>query len=136
MTRFSITLEQGVHFVLKCFERMQGGELFVPKIPSIRITELARVMAPKLPFKVVGIRPGEKVHEVMCPADDSHLTLEFADHFVIRPSMIFEVSYDENLLGEKGQPVAGDFQYSSDRNEDWLEGAALAKMILSTEIET
>lgn len=135
MTRFSITLEQGVYFVLKCFERMQGGELFVPKIPSIKITELARVMAPKLPHKVVGIRPGEKVHEVMCPADDAHLTLEFTDHFVIRPSMLFDISYEQNLLGEKGQSVPGDFQYSSDRNEAWLEGEELAKMIRSTEIE-
>src|SRR5258708_19017020 len=74
MTRFLITLEQGVRFVLKSFERMQGGELFVPKIPSIRVTELAQVMAPKIPQKVVGLRPGEKVHEVMCPADDSHRT--------------------------------------------------------------
>src|ERR1700751_1042547 len=135
MTRFSITLEQGVYFVLKCFERMQGGELFVPKIPSIKITELARVMAPKLPHKVVGIRPGEKVHEVMCPADDAHLTLEFTDHFVIRPSRLFDISYEQNLLGEKGQAVGGDFQYSSDRNEAWLQGEELAEMIRSTEIE-
>jgi UDP-N-acetylglucosamine 4,6-dehydratase len=77
MTRFWITLQQGVDFVLKGFERMRGGELFVPKIPSVRIVDLAQAMAPKLPHKMVGIRPGEKIHEVMCPADDSHLTLEF-----------------------------------------------------------
>ncbi|MBV8483405.1 MAG: UDP-N-acetylglucosamine 4,6-dehydratase (inverting) [Verrucomicrobia bacterium] len=136
MTRFSITLEQGVQFVLKCFERMHGGELFVPKIPSIRITEVARVMAPNLPHKLVGIRPGEKVHEVMCPADDAHLTLEFADHFVIQPAILFGSDFRNNLLGEKGMPVAEDFQYSSDRNEHWLEGEQLANMIKSTEMET
>ena len=85
MTRFWITLQQGVDFVLKNFERMHGGEIFVPKIPSVRIVDLATAMAPELPHKIVGIRPGEKLHEVMCPADDSHLTLEFDDHFVIQP---------------------------------------------------
>ena len=136
MTRFSITLEQGVRFVLKCFERMQGGELFVPKIPSIRITEVARVMAPNVPHKLVGIRPGEKVHEVMCPIDDAHLTLEFADHFVIQPAILFSVDFHKNCSGEKGVPVAEDFQYSSDRNDHWLEGEQLAAMIRSTEIES
>jgi UDP-N-acetylglucosamine 4,6-dehydratase len=138
MTRFLITLEQGVHFVLKSFERMQGGELFVPKIPSVRVTELARVMAPDIPQKVIGIRPGEKVHEVMCPADDSHLTLEFSDHFVIRPAIKFSAAQDfrKNRLGEKGMPVSDGFQYGSDRNNDWLEGEKLAAMIKSTEIET
>jgi UDP-N-acetylglucosamine 4,6-dehydratase/5-epimerase len=135
MTRFSITLEQGVRFVLKCFERMQGGELFVPKIPSIQITEVARVMAPGLPHKLVGIRPGEKVHEVMCPADDAHLTFEFADHFVIQPAIPFDLDFQKNCSGEKGVPVSEDFQYSSDRNDSWLEGEELAKMIRSTEIE-
>jgi UDP-N-acetylglucosamine 4,6-dehydratase/5-epimerase len=135
MTRFSITLEQGVQFVLKGFERMKGGELFVPKIPSIRITEVARVMAPNLPYKVVGIRPGEKVHEVMCPLDDAHLTLEFADHFVIQPAISFDLDFQKNSCGEKGSPVAEDFQYSSDRNDHWLEGEKLAAMIRSTEIE-
>ena len=81
MTRFWITLQQGVDFVLKNFERMHGGEIFVPKIPSVKVVDLARAMAPGLPHRIVGIRPGEKLHEVMCPADDSHLTLEFADHY-------------------------------------------------------
>jgi len=135
MTRFSITLEQGVRFVLKCFERMQGGELFIPKIPSVRITDVARVMAPKLPYKVVGIRPGEKVHEIMCPVDEAHLTLEFPDHFVIQPAILFDLDYRLNGAGEKGVPVDENFQYSSDRNDHWLEGEKLAAMIKSTEIE-
>ena len=83
MTRFWITLDQGVDFVSKAFERMHGGELFVPKIPSVRITDLAKAIAPEKSLKIIGIRPGEKLHEVMCPKDDSHLTLEFKSHFVI-----------------------------------------------------
>ncbi|HEX6590868.1 MAG TPA: UDP-N-acetylglucosamine 4,6-dehydratase (inverting), partial [Moraxellaceae bacterium] len=89
MTRFWITLDQGVAFVLKNFERMHGGEIFVPKIPSVRITDLAEAMAPGIKLEVIGIRPGEKLHEIMCPADDSHLTLEFSDHYVLRPTITF-----------------------------------------------
>jgi UDP-N-acetylglucosamine 4,6-dehydratase len=123
MTRFWITLQQGVDFVLKGFERMRGGEIFVPKIPSVRIVDLARAMAPKLPHKMVGIRAGEKIHEVMCPADDSHLTLEFADHFVIRPTIVFsdaDNSYSPNRLGEAGRDVEQGFEYNSGRNERFL----------------
>src|ERR1700747_3723989 len=129
MTRFSITLEQGVYFVLKCFERMQGGELFVPKIPSIRITEVARVMAPNLPPKLVGIRPGEKVHEIMCPVDEAHLTLEFPDHFVIQPAILFDLDYRVNGVKEKGVSVHDNFQYSSDRNHHWLDVEHVAGLI-------
>jgi len=123
MTRFWITLQQGVDFVLKGFERMVGGELFVPKIPSVRIVDLARAMAPALPHRMVGIRPGEKIHEVMCPADDSHLTLEFKDHYVIRPTITFseaDNSYSPNRLGEKGAPAAEGFEYNSGSNERFL----------------
>lgn len=113
---------------------MHGGEIFVPKIPSIRITELARVMAPQLPTKLVGIRPGEKLHEVMCPADDSHLTLEFDSHYVIQPAIIFTSPHDfsTNALGEKGVRVPTDFQYSSDTNDKWLQGDDLLKMVEAT----
>ena len=123
MTRFWITLQQGVDFVLKDFSRMHGGEIFVPKIPSVRIVDLARAMAPKLPQKVVGIRPGEKIHEIMCPADDSHLTLEFDDHYVIRPTITFsdsDVSYTPNILGEKARPAPEGFEYNSGTNERFL----------------
>ncbi len=89
MTRFWITLQDGVDFVLKNFSRMQGGEIFIPKIPSVRITDLAEACGPGLKQDIVGIRPGEKMHEVMCPGDDSHHTLEFDDHFVITPSITF-----------------------------------------------
>lgn len=123
MTRFWITLQQGVDFVLECFQRMQGGEIFVPKIPSIRITDLAAAMAPDLPMRIVGIRPGEKLHEIMCPADDSHLTLEFDDHFVIRPTIRFfhsETDYAANRLGEAGRPVPQGFEYNSGNNAHFL----------------
>jgi UDP-N-acetylglucosamine 4,6-dehydratase len=123
MTRFWISLQQGVDFVLKDLERMRGGEIFVPKIPSVRIVDLASAMAPKLPQKVVGIRPGEKIHEVMCPADDSHLTLEFRDHFVIRPTITFWErgnSYSPNKLGEEGKPAPEGFEYNSGMNESFL----------------
>jgi UDP-N-acetylglucosamine 4,6-dehydratase/5-epimerase len=123
MTRFWITLPQGVEFVLKGFERMRGGEIFVPKIPSVRIVDLAAAMAPKIPQRIIGIRPGEKIHEVMCPADDSHLTLEFQDHFVIRPTITFSDvgnNYSPNRLGESGAPARQGFEYSSGGNAHFL----------------
>jgi len=123
MTRFWITLQQGVDFVLKNFSRMRGGEIFVPKIPSIRIVDLARAMAPDLAHKMIGVRPGEKIHEVMCPTDDSHLTLEFNDHFVIRPTIIFtncDNDFSANNLKEKGVPVRQSFEYNSGTNTQFL----------------
>jgi UDP-N-acetylglucosamine 4,6-dehydratase len=123
MTRFWLTLQQGVDFVLKNFERMRGGEIFVPKIPSVRIVDLASAMAPSLVHKVIGVRPGEKIHEVMCPADDSHLTLEFQDHFVICPTIIFTEhnnDYTPNKLGDEGVPVEQGFEYNSGMNKSFL----------------
>jgi UDP-N-acetylglucosamine 4,6-dehydratase len=122
MTRFWITLQQGVDFVLRSFDRMHGGEIFVPKIPSIRILDLAEAMLPGLLYEVIGIRPGEKLHEVMCPADDAHLTLEFADHFVIRPSiqMTHKKKYECNGLDEVGEPVSAGFAYASGSNPWFL----------------
>lgn len=122
MTRFWITLQQGVDFVIDSFGRMAGGELFVPKIPSARVTDLAEAIAPHLPHDVVGIRPGEKLHEVMCPRDDSHLVLEFSDHFVIRPTINlgFEVDYSRNAVGQCGTPVPHEFEYSSGSNPVFL----------------
>lgn len=123
MTRFWITLQQGVDFVFKNFERMCGGEIFIPKIPSVKITDLAKAMAPNLEQKIIGIRPGEKIHETMCPPDDSHLTLEFTDHFVIRPSIIFtdrDNDYTTNRIGETGAPVEQGFEYESGQNNHFL----------------
>ncbi|MDW8259670.1 MAG: UDP-N-acetylglucosamine 4,6-dehydratase (inverting), partial [Gammaproteobacteria bacterium] len=108
MTRFWITLQQGVDFVLRSLERMHGGEVFVPKIPSARITDLAEAIGPGLPTREIGIRPGEKLHEVMVPADDARLTLEFDDHYVIQPAISFNVHPDfaVNAAGERGHPVS------------------------------
>ncbi|WP_322522120.1 UDP-N-acetylglucosamine 4,6-dehydratase (inverting) [Guyparkeria halophila] len=124
MTRFWITLQEGVDLVINAFQRMHGGEIYVPKLPSVRITDLARALAPDLPQRVVGIRPGEKLHEIMCPADDSHLTLEFADHFVIRPTITFTSrnnDFDTNALGETGRAVEIGFEYNSGSNDHFLD---------------
>jgi len=130
MTRFWITLPQGIDFVLNNFEHMQGGEIFVPKIPSMRILDLVESLVPGMPAKIIGIRPGEKLHEVMCPADDSHLILEFHDHYVIRPAITFlaPVNYEVNPLGEKGKPVEQGFEYSSGNNPVFLTVEQLSEM--------
>jgi UDP-N-acetylglucosamine 4,6-dehydratase len=123
MTRFWITLQQGVDFVLTNFQRMKGGEIFVPKIPSVRITDIVEAMAPGIDTEVVGIRPGEKLHEVMCPRDDCHLTLEFDDHYLIKPTIRFfgtDIDYGVNLLGERGTPVVEGFEYQSGSNPHFL----------------
>ena len=131
MTRFWITLNQGIDFVLKNFTRMQGGEIFVPKIPSMKMTDMAEALAPGVPHKIVGIRPGEKLHEVMCPVESSHLTLEFDDHYVLKPTIEYSYSldYTTNALGEEGIPVAPDFVYSSDVNQEWLTNSQLWEIL-------
>jgi UDP-N-acetylglucosamine 4,6-dehydratase/5-epimerase len=130
MTRFWITLQQGVDFVLKNFARMHGGEIFVPKIPSVRVTDLALAMAPELPHRIIGIRPGEKLHEIMCPCDDSHLTLEFADHYVIKPTIQFggDDDFSRNRLGEVGAAVPPGFEYHSGRNPHFLSVQEIASL--------
>ncbi|MFK5893078.1 MAG: UDP-N-acetylglucosamine 4,6-dehydratase (inverting) [Pseudomonadota bacterium] len=137
MTRFMITLEAGVNFVLKNFQRMQGGEIFIPKIPSMKMTELAHAMAPNLPIKIIGIRPGEKLDEIMCPSDDSHLTLEFDDHYVICPSIQFshESDFSKNLIGEKGKLVEQGFEYNSGNNKEWLSNEEFLEMAKNVDPE-
>jgi len=137
MTRFWITLQEGVDFVLKNFERMQGGEIFVPKIPSMKMTDMAKALAPNLPQKVIGIRPGEKLHEIMCPKDDSHLTLEFDDHFVIQPSITFSspIDFTKNNLNEKGKTVKQGFEYNSRDNTLWLNHKELLEKLAQTSRE-
>ena len=123
MTRFWITLNQAVDFVLKSFERMQGGEIFVPKIPSIKLMDLAKAMAPKLNHKIIGIRPGEKLHEKMCSMQEAHLTIGFKDYYVIKPSIKFydiDIDYLKNELNEIGKPVPENFEYKSNNNEHFL----------------
>jgi len=136
MTRFWITLDDGVEFVVQNFQRMQGGEIFVPKIPSIRILDLVESISGKREYKVVGIRPGEKLHEVMVPEEMAHHSLEFDDHYVITPAIKFfdkTINYLKNKLGEVGQPVADKFEYHSGTNPHFLsidELKALDKVTL------
>jgi len=125
MTRFWITLEKGVKFVIKNFERMHGGEIFVPKIPSMNIMDLAKAVAPKCKTKIVGIRPGEKLHEVMISIDDARNTKELNDCYVIEPAFHWW-SKDSHL---QGKPVADDFCYSSEKNDEWLTIPQLQAMI-------
>lgn len=118
MTRFSITLQEGVDFVLKSFERMVGGETFVPKIPSYRILDVAKAIAPDAKIKIVGIRAGEKLHEVMVPEDEAHMTLEYEDHYVIQPTIQWHDAGNKASPG--GKRCADGFSYSSGRNDRWL----------------
>jgi len=120
MTRFLITLKDGVQFVLDNFQRMHGGEIFIPKIPSMKMTDLAKALAPELPHKVIGIRPGEKMHEVMITADDR--VVEFDTYYVIQPTIQFthHVDYNTNALGQKGKDIGIGFEYNSLNNTQWI----------------
>ena len=121
MTRFYITLEQSVNFVLQSLELMKGGEIFVPKIPSIKITDLAQAIGPSKIKKIIGIRAGEKIHEVMCPRNSSGLTIEFNKFFIITPSISFEKKKNySNYKKLKGKYVEDNFEYSSGTNKVFL----------------
>ena len=129
MTRFLITLEDGVQFVLDNFERMHGGEIFIPKIPSMKMTELAIALAPNLPHKIIGIRPGEKMHEVMITADDR--VVEFDSYYVITPTIQFShvVDYNKNALGQIGKDIGIGFEYNSLNNTEWLANDEFLDMV-------
>ena len=132
MTRFWITLPQGVEFVLKNFERMQGGEIFIPKIPSINIMDLAKALAPYAETEIVGIRPGEKLHEIMVPSETAHQTCEFHDHYVITPAFRMnrpDLDYSVNGLGEESKDVEDEFEYNSGTNPDFLNAEQLKELI-------
>ena len=123
MTRFWLRLEQGVEFVVKNFQRMRGGEIFVPKIPSVNILDLVEAISGSREYETIGIRPGEKLHEIMVPEEVAHQTLEFHDHYVITPAIKFferNVDYAENKLGEKGKEVSSKFEYHSGTNPHFL----------------
>lgn len=125
MTRFFITLDQAADFVIKCFELMHGGELFVPKIPSVKIIDLAKALAPGCRMKIVGIRPGEKLHEVMVSEDDARNTVEFKDYYIVKPSFPW---WDvKNHHG--GKNAKDGFKYASNTNKNWLEGPRLKKAL-------
>jgi UDP-N-acetylglucosamine 4,6-dehydratase len=126
MTRFWITLEQGAIFVLRCLERMVGGELFVPKIPSMNIMDLAKAICPECQTEIIGIRPGEKLHEVMVPRDDARNAVEFPDFYVIKPMFRFFV---RRFNEEGSRPLPDDFEYNSGTNTWWLTVEELRAMI-------
>jgi UDP-N-acetylglucosamine 4,6-dehydratase len=127
MTRFWITLEQGVGFVLSSLQSMHGGEIFVPKIPSMRVVDLARAIAPNLPLRSVGIRPGEKLHEVMITEDDSRTTLDIGDRYVIEPA--FAWWSREPYVNGGAKPVPEGFRYSSDTNHEWLDLDGMRRLL-------
>ena len=130
MTRFWITLQQGVDFVLSSLGMMTGGEIFVPKIPSMKVFDVAAFMAPKLPRKIIGIRPGEKLHEIMISFDDSRSTLQLKDRYIIEPSFVFwnHEAYKQNGASK----VTDGFSYASDTNEEWLDSDGLKQLIAAT----
>jgi UDP-N-acetylglucosamine 4,6-dehydratase/5-epimerase len=127
MTRFWISLRQGVDFVISCLSRMQGGEIFVPKIPSMKITDLANCLAPGIRQKVIGIRPGEKLHEIMVPMDDARLTLEQTDRFIVQPALKMWTSEEYTI--SDASPVKEGFSYSSDNNDEWLDADSLTQLL-------
>jgi UDP-N-acetylglucosamine 4,6-dehydratase len=118
MTRFWLTLDQGVDFVLTSLEKMVGGEIFVPKIPSMKLMDLAEALAPGCRYEYCGIRPGEKLHETLVPRDESPWCLEFEDRYVIQPSQLWYSP--DSLLKRGGKPVPDGFKYRSDTNDQWL----------------
>lgn len=126
MTRFWITLEQGVHFVLSCLETMTGGEIFIPKIASMKMIDLARAMAPRLAHRIIGIRPGEKLHEVLVTEDDNRWTYELADRYIILSSTADPAGL---VIPEGAATVADGFRYGSNTNSEWLDEAALVDML-------
>jgi len=131
MTRFNITLQHGVHFVLECLTKMWGGELFVPKIPSYRILDLAKAIAPECKHEVVGIRPGEKLHEEMITESDSMSTIEFEDYYVIMPSVNLwsKTKFMHESNGKRGNPCQDGFIYSSKSNKHFLTVKELRDLI-------
>jgi UDP-N-acetylglucosamine 4,6-dehydratase/5-epimerase len=127
MTRFWITLTQGVEFVLSCLALTRGGEIFVPKIPSMKIVDLAKALAPQLPHKIVGVRPGEKLHEVMVTEDDSRSTIELEDRYVIEPT--FHWWKRQSFAADGAKAVPDGFRYASDTNTQWLDIPGLHRML-------
>ncbi|MDP3014642.1 MAG: polysaccharide biosynthesis protein, partial [Candidatus Subteraquimicrobiales bacterium] len=132
MTRFWITLDQGVDLVFRAIREKRGGGIYVSKIPSVRMTDLAKAMAPKAKLKQVGIRPGEKLHEVMITEEDSRVTYDYGDHYIIFPNFDW---WDKKMHFKRGGKRVGDgFRYASDSNEKWLEGEKLEKALEKIEI--
>lgn len=132
MTRFIITIQEGIDFVIRSLKEMKGGEIFIPKIPSMKILDLAKSFSEKHPIKFIGMRPGEKLHEILCPKDSAHLTLEFKDYYIITPSILFygkKNIFTKNNSGEKGKKVLTDFEYESASNSSYLSVNEIKRML-------
>jgi len=130
MTRFWLTLEEGAAFVERCIDMMHGGEIFVPKIPSMRIMDLVATIDPGGKRKIIGIRPGEKLHEVLVPQEDASHTYSFADHFVVTPQIRFWHDTAPTVYeGREGKLVDADFEYRSDNNDRWIDAATLRRLV-------
>jgi len=129
MTRFFITLEQGVRFVIGCIENMKGGEIFVPKMPSMKITSLAKLIAPEAKIKFIGIRPGEKINEVLITPEEARHARAFEDRFIIEPEFSF---WDRNNF-QSGNRLPEGFKYSSDNNKEWLSEEQMREILRSIE---
>lgn len=132
MTRFWITLEQGINMVLSSFDLMNGGEIFVPKIPSMKVVDLANAIAPGIPHDIVGIRPGEKLHEVMVTGDDARMTVDLGDRYAILPAFRFWTANEDTSAGVKRVP--NNFNYSSDINDEWLDEVGFNELMAHTDI--
>jgi UDP-N-acetylglucosamine 4,6-dehydratase len=126
MTRFWLSLEQGVHFVIRCIEQMHGGEVFVPKIPSMKVADLARAIAPQARLEIIGIRPGEKLHEVLISEDEARTTVELKDMYVVQPSEAMWFVYDWE---SRGRRLPAGFRYASDTNSEWLDLGTILKLV-------
>ena len=133
MTRFFISLDDGIKFVLESFLRMKGGEIFIPKLPSCYIKDLAKALDSKVKFKVIGIRPGEKLHESLCSAEESHLIIEFNNHYVVEPTIweknIHVQTFMINKKKEKGKKVKKGFEYNSLNNPDMINIKSIQKIL-------
>ena len=131
MTRFNISLEYAVDVVMWSLKNLIGGELLIPKLPSYKIMDLAKAISSICKTPIVGIRPGEKIHEVLCPADDSHLIVEFKKYYIIKPTidMLKKINFQKNIKGEKGKKVNQNFEYNSSNNKEWLDKNSLIKLI-------
>ena len=138
MTRFWISLQEGVNFVLNALDRMRGGEIFVPKIPSTKVTDIAIALDPEKEQKIIGIRPGEKIHEVMCPKDEAKQVIEYENHFVIVPSLAIDRGQQDlflsNKINEKGAFVNQGFEYESGNNQDFLSAEQIKQKIIDLEL--
>ncbi len=129
MTRFWITLDQAVHFVISCLSRAKGGEIFVPRIPSMKITDLADAISPEAKQEVVGIRPGEKIHETLISEDEARNTIQFKECYLVQPNAQLREELLKGRNGSKGEACPGTFKYASDNNSEWLEVDDLKRLV-------